>query len=612
MNQEVHFTNIRKEIIKHLRTCRVELKIAVAWFTDEEIITEISKLAERGIKVSIIFYDDNINNKKLFENLYYNNVNLFLSKKMMHNKFCIIDNYTVINGSYNWTISASSNDENIQITYDNILLTEKFDEQFNKIASNCKSIDEYFKYSVKALEKLNSDFHISYSRFPKYKFPYFLDCSNLPASYENKKLKINDYIYLIRNKNDEKKMQWFCSLLNTNFSIFNILKIKKEEFLLPPAFDYVHNTRYDKNNVWEFVNKQYVVEVSRMKKHLGSNIPDKYLFAIDITGAIVSDEISFSRKISSEIYFGGSSTKPYFINKNLEKTDIKFEIEFGQNNDLFIVKKDNKYGMLNKHNQVVIPIQFDDVPEKYYKFDKFVDFIEYPLFSFDTSKNVINKPWIHNYNIYTKEFNVDVTVHRYSTNDYKLIETFIVKGKNNNYGYYFSSEENYKFERFYNKFKEFKFHSKVHVLDKVNTSLTLEEFNALKSYYNDEYNLRSLLSIYFGQRITLQYKKNSEKKSEGCYIATMVYKNYHHPNVIILRNFRDCCLKGCYLGDNFIRFYYFFSPFFVKYVEDKKVLYNITKVIIIIIINVVKLLFNLTFQPTVSTNSKTREDSLFF
>ena len=81
MNQEVHFTNIRSEIIKLLRECETELKIAVAWFTDEKIISEISKLVERGIKVSIIIYDDRINNKKLFENLHYQNVKIFLSKK---------------------------------------------------------------------------------------------------------------------------------------------------------------------------------------------------------------------------------------------------------------------------------------------------------------------------------------------------------------------------------------------------------------------------------------------------------------------------------------------------------------------------------------------------
>jgi len=50
----------------------------------------------------------------------------------MHNKFCVIDNQTIISGSYNWTINANSNDENITILYDK-LTAELYTQEFRRI-----------------------------------------------------------------------------------------------------------------------------------------------------------------------------------------------------------------------------------------------------------------------------------------------------------------------------------------------------------------------------------------------------------------------------------------------------------------------------------------------
>ncbi len=54
----------------------------------------------------------------------------------------------------------------------------------------------------------------------------------------------------------------------------------------------------------------------------------------------------------------------------------------------------------------------------------------------------------------------------------------------------------------------------------------------------------------------------SQKKqnSEGCYIATMAYGDYNHPQVKILRKYRDEILMQSQLGRLFVRVYYFTSP----------------------------------------------------
>ena len=52
----------------------------------------------------------------------------------------------------------------------------------------------------------------------------------------------------------------------------------------------------------------------------------------------------------------------------------------------------------------------------------------------------------------------------------------------------------------------------------------------------------------------------TNKRNEGCYIATMAYGDYDHPQVLILRRFRDQVLETSLLGRLIINGYYFISP----------------------------------------------------
>ena len=57
--------------------------------------------------------------------------------------------------------------------------------------------------------------------------------------------------------------------------------------------------------------------------------------------------------------------------------------------------------------------------------------------------------------------------------------------------------------------------------------------------------------------------------SGGCYIATMAYGDYDHPQVLELRRFRDEILEKSLLGRFFISIYYSFSPRLVMYLQYK-------------------------------------------
>ena len=62
---------------------------------------------------------------------------------------------------------------------------------------------------------------------------------------------------------------------------------------------------------------------------------------------------------------------------------------------------------------------------------------------------------------------------------------------------------------------------------------------------------------------------NSNSKG-GCYIATMAYGSYEHPQVLELRKFRDEVLASSLLGRLFIKIYYFISPKLVHLLKEKQ------------------------------------------
>lgn len=58
--------------------------------------------------------------------------------------------------------------------------------------------------------------------------------------------------------------------------------------------------------------------------------------------------------------------------------------------------------------------------------------------------------------------------------------------------------------------------------------------------------------------------------SSGCYIATMAYGDYDHPQVMILRQFRDEVLDKSAFGKWFIKTYYYFSPRLVERLKNQR------------------------------------------
>ena len=88
----------------------------------------------------------------------------------------------------------------------------------------------------------------------------------------------------------------------------------------------------------------------------------------------------------------------------------------------------------------------------------------------------------------------------------------------------------------------------------------------------------SLLGVdEFGKPIYKDVNQSNKKSNGGCYIATMAYGDYDHPQVMELRRFRDDFLDKTIVGRRFIKFYYKYSPSLVERLKNKKNINLITR-----------------------------------
>jgi phosphatidylserine/phosphatidylglycerophosphate/cardiolipin synthase-like enzyme len=130
--KEVEFEEIQARILDELSKARFQILIAVAWFTDKVIFQKLLDKKKEGVNIQVLISDDEINKASGLD--FERNFETYRIKKtgydnLMHNKFCVIDLQTVINGSYNWSRKAQYNKENITIDYSR-QLSEQFAQKF--------------------------------------------------------------------------------------------------------------------------------------------------------------------------------------------------------------------------------------------------------------------------------------------------------------------------------------------------------------------------------------------------------------------------------------------------------------------------------------------------
>ena len=120
MNSIVIFRNIKDEIISNLLKANSEIKVAVAWLTDEDIIRVLTQKQQSGVRVQVALSDKEANfltaNVRKWKEFLRFHGQLYVSTPIfLHHKFCIIDDNIILNGSYNWSYPAKDNEENLII-----------------------------------------------------------------------------------------------------------------------------------------------------------------------------------------------------------------------------------------------------------------------------------------------------------------------------------------------------------------------------------------------------------------------------------------------------------------------------------------------------------------
>ena len=139
---EVYFSladNPQKAIIKNINQAEAFINIAMYIFTDREIALPLAKAQERGVKVRVYLDKEQVNDQYSQSRFLVQKgikVRISTNNYIMHNKFAIIDNRLLLTGSYNWTASANSrNDENL-MAIDDPEIIAIFQNQFVNLWTN--------------------------------------------------------------------------------------------------------------------------------------------------------------------------------------------------------------------------------------------------------------------------------------------------------------------------------------------------------------------------------------------------------------------------------------------------------------------------------------------
>jgi hypothetical protein len=118
---KAHFKALKPLVLEQIQTAKSSIQIAVAWFTDQDILNLLIFKRKTGVRVVLVLSNDSKN----FEESYSLDFGGFkhiggklivADKAFMHHKFCIIDKAILLTGSANYTYNGfHKNSESIML-----------------------------------------------------------------------------------------------------------------------------------------------------------------------------------------------------------------------------------------------------------------------------------------------------------------------------------------------------------------------------------------------------------------------------------------------------------------------------------------------------------------
>jgi hypothetical protein len=133
-------TEIKQRIISEITKATQCIYVAMAFFTDRDIAMAIVEAKNRNVTIDIIL-SSNAQNETVKLMLKGAGISVHAfetgdARGIMHHKFCLIDNKISINGSYNYSLNASTNNvENIHVA-DDIAIYSQFLSEFERLKYN--------------------------------------------------------------------------------------------------------------------------------------------------------------------------------------------------------------------------------------------------------------------------------------------------------------------------------------------------------------------------------------------------------------------------------------------------------------------------------------------
>lgn len=145
-------TEIKQRIISEINNAQQCIYLAMAYFTDRDIAMAIVDAKNRNVIVDVILSSNAQNETvKLMLKGAAISVHAFDTgdaRGIMHHKFCLIDHKISINGSYNYSLNASTNNvENIQVS-DDVAVYSQFLSEFDRLKYN---IDNHIAVNEQAV-----------------------------------------------------------------------------------------------------------------------------------------------------------------------------------------------------------------------------------------------------------------------------------------------------------------------------------------------------------------------------------------------------------------------------------------------------------------------------
>jgi phosphatidylserine/phosphatidylglycerophosphate/cardiolipin synthase-like enzyme len=115
-----------KRLIKYLKRANKSMIVAVFTLTNDDLAREIRNARSRGVQIRIISDDDLMSMQGSdIRTMYEEGIEVRVDlnpRAQMHHKFCVIDDYLLITGSFNWTKQAvNKNQENLVVIQRNLI-----------------------------------------------------------------------------------------------------------------------------------------------------------------------------------------------------------------------------------------------------------------------------------------------------------------------------------------------------------------------------------------------------------------------------------------------------------------------------------------------------------